>query len=275
MGEITVPKIRARKGCREPIVMVTAYDFPGAGIADEGGVDIILVGDSVAMVFSGHDDTLAVSIDEIEYHVRAVSRASPRALVVGDMPWLSYHLDVRSTVTNAARLIRAGASAVKLEGGQNRVPMVKALVDAEIPVMGHLGLTPQSLHRLGSYRSVQGKSKEAIDLLLQDAHALEDAGCFSLVLETVPDVVARMITATVGVPTIGIGAGPECDGQILLYHDLLGLEDRIKPKFVRRYADLRTSASEAIARFAEDVRHRRYPSAAESYHLPDSVASEL
>ena len=271
---LTVPSVRARKGSPEPLVMVTAYDAPGASIVDDAGVDIILVGDSLAMVVLGYDDTLQVTIDDMAHHVAAVARAKPRALVVGDLPWLSYHVSTEDTVRNAARLVRAGATAVKLEGGRKRVPMIEAIVDSEIPVMGHLGLTPQSVNALGGFK-VQGKQAGAIDELLADAAALVEAGCFSIVLEAVPDEVGRIITESVPVPTIGIGAGPSCDGQVLVFHDLLGLQDRLTPRFVRTYASLRTDAVEAVSSYADDVRTRRFPTAAESYHLPDEVADIL
>jgi 3-methyl-2-oxobutanoate hydroxymethyltransferase len=203
-----------------------------------------------------------------------VARAKPRPLVVGDLPWMSYHVSVEDTVRNAARLVRAGATAVKLEGGAKRVPGVQAIVDAEIPVMGHLGLTPQSVNAMGGFK-VQGREQAAALALVEDARALEAAGVFSIVLEGVPDEVARMVTDAVEVPTIGIGAGPHCDGQVLVFHDLLGIEDRIKPKFVRRYADVKTTAVEAIAAYAEDVRTGRFPAAEESYHLTDAQAEAL
>jgi 3-methyl-2-oxobutanoate hydroxymethyltransferase len=271
--KLTAPAVRARKG-GPPLVMVTAYDAPGARIADEAGVDIVLVGDSVAMVVLGYDDTLQVSVADMAHHVAAVARAGPRALVVADLPWLSYHLDTAETVRNAATLVRAGAAAVKLEGGRRRTTMVAALVDAEIPVMGHVGLTPQSVHRMGGYR-VQGQSLPDAEELVADAEALVDAGCFAIVLEAVPREVARIITDTVPVPTIGIGAGPHCDGQVLVFHDLLGLEDRILPRFVRRYASLKADAVAAVGAFAADVRSGRFPSDAESYHLSDDVARAL
>ncbi len=270
---LTAPAVRARKG-GTPLVMVTAYDAPGARIADEAGVDIVLVGDSVAMVVLGYDDTLQVSVADMAHHVAAVARAGPRALVVADLPWLSYHLDAADTVRNAATLIRAGAAAVKLEGGRRRTAMVEALVDAEIPVMGHVGLTPQSVHRTGGYR-VQGQSRPDAEEILADAEALVDAGCFAIVLEAVPLEVARLVTGTVPVPTIGIGAGPHCDGQVLVFHDLLGLEDRILPRFVRRYASLKADAVAAVRAFAGDVRAGRFPSDSESYHLSDDVARAL
>jgi len=273
---ITAPAVRARKvrTGAEPLVMVTAYDAPGARIADEAGVDLILVGDSLAMVVLGYDDTLQVTVDDMAHHTAAVARAKPRPMVVADLPWLSYHVSVDDTVRNAAVLIRAGAEAVKLEGGTKRVAMVEALVDAEIPVMGHIGLTPQSVHAMGGFK-VQGKSMDAANALVEEATALEAAGVFAIVLEGVPDEVARMVTDAVSVPTIGIGAGRHCDGQVLVYHDLLGLQDRLLPKFVRRYANLKAESVEAIAAFAADVRGARFPSAAESYHLSDDVAEAL
>ena len=271
--QLTAPAVRARKG-GSPLVMVTAYDAPGARIADEAGVDIVLVGDSVAMVVLGYDDTLQVTVADMAHHVAAVARAGPRALVVADLPWLSYHLDPADTVRNAATLVRAGAAAVKLEGGRRRTAMVTALADAEIPVMGHIGLTPQSVHRVGGYR-VQGQSLPDAEELVADAEALVDAGCFAIVLEAVPREVARIITDTVPVPTIGIGAGPHCDGQVLVFHDVLGLEDRILPRFVRRYASLKADAVAAVGAFAADVRSGRFPSDAESYHLSDDVARAL
>jgi 3-methyl-2-oxobutanoate hydroxymethyltransferase len=271
--QLTVPAIRARKG-RDPLVMVTAYDAPGARIADEAGVDMILVGDTLAMVVLGYDDTLQVTIDDMAHHVAAVARAKPRPLIVGDLPWLSYHVSVEDTVRNAATLIRAGAQAVKLEGGRKRLDSVRALVDAEMPVMGHIGLTPQSVHAMGGFK-VQGRSVDAAEALVADAQALAEAGCFSIVLEGVPDTVAAMVTAAVEVPTIGIGAGPHCDGQVLVFHDLLGIEDRVTPKFVRRYAALKADAVAAMGEFAADVRSGRFPSDDESYHLDDATARVL
>jgi len=259
--------VRGRKRERgaEPIVMLTAYDTPGARICDAAGVDMILVGDSVADNVLGHEDTLQVDTAVMAHHVAAVGRAHPRALVVGDMPWLSYHLSAEDTVRNAAKLVRAGAEAVKLEGGRSRLPMVEALLAAEIPVMGHLGLTPQSVHTMGGYK-VQAKEQTAAESLLQDAKALVAAGCFAIVLEGVPDVVAARVTAEIDVPTIGIGAGPSCDGQVLVFHDLLGLNVSKPPKFVRRYAQLAQVAEEAVRAWGADVRSGAFPSDAESYH---------
>jgi 3-methyl-2-oxobutanoate hydroxymethyltransferase len=269
--KVTAPAIRAHKtrmGAEplEPLVMLTAYDAPGARMVDAAGADMILVGDSVAMVVLGYDDTLQVTVEDIAHHTAAVARTKPRALIVGDLPWMSYHVSVEDTVRNAAMLIRAGAECVKLEGGRKRLPMIEALLDAEIPVMGHIGLTPQSVHAMGGFR-VQGRETSAALALLDDAKALAHAGCFAMVIEGVPDQVAEMITNAVDVPTIGIGAGPHCDGQVLVFHDVLGIEDRVVPKFVRRYADLKTDAVDALKRFSADVRSGAFPGDAESYHL--------
>jgi 3-methyl-2-oxobutanoate hydroxymethyltransferase len=273
---ITVPAVRSRKvrAGAEPLVMVTAYDAPGARVADEAGVDMILVGDSVAMVVLGYDDTLQVTVDDMAHHVAAVARAKPRALIVGDLPWLSYHVSVEDTVRNAAALMRAGAGSVKLEGGRKRVPMIEAIVDAEIPVMGHIGLTPQSIHAMGGFK-VQGKETDAAMALVADAKAIAHAGCFAIVLEGVPSEVATMVTEAVDVPVIGIGAGSDVDGQVLVYHDVLGIEDRIAPKFVRRYEDVKGRSVAAIAAYADDVRAKRFPGPDESYHLSAEVAETL
>jgi 3-methyl-2-oxobutanoate hydroxymethyltransferase len=279
----TVPAIRASKvrGGSDPLVMVTAYDAPGARQAHAAGVDLILVGDTLAMVVLGHDDTLQVSVDDIAHHTGAVARGlasspseNPRPLVVGDLPWLSYHTTVDDAVRNAATLIRAGAQTVKLEGGRKRLPMIEAIVDAEIPVMGHLGLTPQSVHAVGGFK-VQARQHDAALELVRDAKALAAAGCFAVVLEAVPDEVARMVTDSVDVPTIGIGAGADCDGQVLVYHDLLGIEERMRPRFVRRYAELGSASVEALTAFAADVRAGRFPADDETYHLSAEVAETL
>jgi 3-methyl-2-oxobutanoate hydroxymethyltransferase len=279
----TVPAISASKvrGGSDPLVMVTAYDAPGARQAHAAGVDLILVGDSLAMVVLGYDDTLRVSIDDIAHHTGAVARGlasspaeGPRPLVIGDLPWMSYHTTVDDAVRNSATLVRAGAQAVKLEGGRKRVPMIEAIADAEIPVMGHLGLTPQSVHAVGGFK-VQGRQHHAALELVRDAKALEAAGCFSIVLEAVPHEVARLVTETVDVPTVGIGAGRDCDGQVLVYHDVLGIEQNIRPKFVRRYAELGEAATGALRAYAADVRGRRFPADAETYHLSAEVAESL
>ncbi len=272
----TVPNLARHKVANgaTPLVMVTAYDAPGARMVDAAGADLILVGDSLAMVVLGYDDPLQVTVADIAYHVAAVRRAKPNPLVVGDLPWMSYHLSQVDSVTNAAALIRAGAQAVKLEGGRKRVPMVQAIVSAEIPVMGHLGLTPQSTHAMGGFR-VQAKEVAAARSLLEDAKALVDAGVFAIVLEGIPDVVAELVTAEIPVPTIGIGAGASCDGQVLVFHDLLGFEDRLRPKFVRRYANLGADGIEAISRYAADVRTGTFPADAETYHTSAEVAAAL
>jgi 3-methyl-2-oxobutanoate hydroxymethyltransferase len=274
--QVTVPDIRVRKRSRGagPIVMITAYDTPFARVVDQADVDIILVGDSLAEVVLGWEDTLHVGIEDLAHHVGAVARAGPRALLVGDMPWLTYHLEASDTVRNAAVLVRAGAHAVKLEGGRRRVPAVRAICDAEIPVMGHLGLTPQSVHAMGGYK-VQGREAVAAGELRKDAEALAEAGCFAIVLEGVPDALAERVTAEVDIPTIGIGAGPACDGQVIVLHDLLGLAGRNVPKFVRRYAELGSTATEAVRDWAADVRAGTYPSEAESYHASAELREAL
>ena len=263
---VTSADLRSRKRSNgsEPIVMVTVYDEPSARLADAAGVDLLLVGDSVADNVLGYPGSMHVTVDDMARHTAAVARAKPRALIVGDLPWLSYHTGRRDAVRNAGTLVRAGAQCVKLEGGVVRTPVVEAIVNAEIPVMGHLGLTPQSLLAMGGYR-VQGKDLEAAKLLVQDAHSLEDAGCFAIVLEGIPDVLADRITRAIAIPTIGIGAGASTDGQVLVFHDLLGLGDRTAPKFVRQYANLGPVITDAIARFAADVRSSDFPGETETY----------
>lgn len=251
---------------KPPLVMVTAYDAPTSRIADAAGVDIILVGDSVGMTVLGYDSTLSVGMDDMLHHVAAVTRANPRPLVIADLPWLSYHLDKVDTVLNASALIKAGAEGVKLEGGSRRLEMIDAILNAEIPVMGHLGLTPQSVNMIGGFK-VQARYQSEIEKLIQDATVLADAGCFAIVLECIPDTVAGEVTKSVKIPTIGIGSGPGCDGQVLVIHDLLGMRPKGPvPRFVRKYAELEVLASEAVAMFASDVRHGDYPNAQESYH---------
>lgn len=274
-ARVTVPEIRARKAkAGERLVMVTAYDAPGARMADAAGVDMILVGDSLAMVVLGYDNTLQVGIADMAHHTAAVCRARPRALVVADMPWLSYHKSIPDAIDNAAVLVRAGAQAVKLEGGSSRAPVVRALVDAEVQVVGHLGLTPQSLHRMGGF-VVQGKDVRSADQLVVAGKALEDAGCFAIVAEGVPAEVGSALAGAVGVPVIGIGAGAGCDGQVLVFHDVLGLDvraDATMPRFVRRYASLGAEGVAALERFADDVRTGRFPAASESYAAGSSLA---
>lgn len=272
--KVTVPAIQARKGGPK-IKMVTAYDAPSARIADRAGADIILVGDTLAHVVLGYDDTLPATVDVMIHHTAAVARAKPGALIVGDMPWLSYHVSVEEAVRNAGRFIREGwAECVKLEGGRKRLAVIEAILAAEIPVMGHLGLTPQSIHVMGGYR-VQGKRAEAARELVADAHALAAAGVFAIVLEGVPDVLAQIVTQEVPVPTIGIGAGPHCDGQVLVYHDVLGLYEGRVPKFVRQYARLADVATEALQGFFADVQAGTFPSDAESYHMDEESARTL
>jgi len=262
---MTVPEFRARKGHGPPLAVLTAYDAPSAAAAEEGGVDALLVGDSVGNVLLGQPTTLTVTLDDMIHHARAVGRARTSALFVVDMPWMTYHLGPEDALRNAARVVReTGADAVKLEGGAKRVPAIRAILDAEIPVMGHVGLTPQSVLRMGGYR-VQGKDTDAARIVLDDARAIAEAGVFAIVLEGVPAELAAEITRAVPVPTIGIGAGGACDGQVLVFHDLLGMTSAPAPRFVRRYADIRTIQVEAIRRYCDDVRERRFPSDRETY----------
>jgi 3-methyl-2-oxobutanoate hydroxymethyltransferase len=273
--KVTAPSLRASKERGERLVCLTAYDYPTARIVDESGTDIILVGDSVGNVVLGYGNTVPVSLEEILRHTRAVRRGVQRALLVSDMPYGSYHTGADDAVRNALRLIKeGGAEAVKLEGGRSRAGLVKRLVDEEIPVMGHIGLTPQSVNKLGGFR-VQGKTAETARAILDDALALEEAGAFSIVLEVVPREIAKLVTESVKVPTIGIGAGPHCDIQVVVLHDLLGLSFGKLPRFVRKYADLHATINDAISRFADDVRSGAYPSDDESYGLPSEAAVEL
>ncbi len=273
-NKVTVPMIKARKG-GDKLKMVTAYDAPMAQVADRAGADIILVGDSLATTVLGYEDTLPATIDIMIHHTAAVARAKPAALIVGDMPWLSYHISVEETVRNAGRLLREGhAEVVKLEGGRKRLPMVEAILAAEIPVMGHLGLTPQSIHTMGGYR-VQGKNSDAARALLDDARALAEAGVFAIVLEGIPDVLAQVITEEIAIPTIGIGAGPHCDGQVLVFHDVLGFGSGHYPKFVRPYANLTETATEALSRFFADIQAGTFPAETETYHTDAATAQAL
>lgn len=273
---ITVPEIRESKvrNGSDPLVMVTAYDAPSARVASEAGVDMILVGDSVGMVVLGHKTTMEVTIEDMVHHVRAVARARPKALIVADMPWMSFHLSPIETVRNAAQLIRAGATTVKMEGGTKRLPMLKALIEAEIPVMSHLGLTPQSFNVMGGFK-IQGREAEAANLLVGEAKAMEAGGAFAILLEGVPDVVGTMVTNALNVPTIGIGAGPTTDGQVLVYHDIIGLENRYKPRFVRSYGTAYDDQVAQITSFVEDVRKADFPGPDESYLAKDELKEAL
>jgi 3-methyl-2-oxobutanoate hydroxymethyltransferase len=271
---ITVPYLRGRKG-GSPILALTAYDYPSARLVDDAGFDLILVGDSLAQTVLGYDSTLPVTLDEMIAAARAVRRGTKRALVVGDMPFGCYQSGPDQAVQSAVRFVKeGGVEAVKVEGGSRRSHVVKAIVDAEIPVMGHIGLTPQSLLKMGGYR-VQGKSIEAVRELLEDAIALERAGVFSIVLEGMPAEISRIVTDRVSVPTIGIGAGLGCDGQILVLNDLIGLNFGHQAKFVRQYADVKSTIADALKRFADDVSAGRFPSNDESYHLPEGVVIEV
>ena len=262
---MNVPAFRDRKGAGPPLVVLTAYDAVSASVAEAAGVDALLVGDSLGNVLLGYDSTMSVQMDEMLHHARAVGRARQRPLLIADMPWMSYHLGPRETVLNAARFVReAGADAVKLEGGAKRVEVIRAILNAEIPVMGHLGLTPQSVLSMGGYR-VQGRQEDAADALVKDAETLAGAGVFAMVLEGIPGELAARITAAVDVPTIGSGAGSSCDGQVLVYHDLLGMLNGKSPKFVRRYAEIREQQVEAIKRWANDVREKAFPGNSETY----------
>jgi len=267
--KVTMPALAEMKRQGKPIAALTAYDYASSRLVDEAGIDLVLVGDSLAMVVMGHENTLSVTLDEMLHHTRAVRRAVRRALVVADMPFGTYHGAVSEGVANAIRFVKeAGAEAVKIEGP--RVELVRALTTAEIPVVGHLGLTPQSVHRMGGYR-VQARTTETIAQLKADARALAEAGAGVVVLEGIPREVAAEITSELAIPTIGIGAGPDCDGQILVFHDMLNLTFAPAAKFVRRYGDAAALFRTAIEHYREDVEHRAFPSDEESYHLPSSV----
>jgi len=272
--KVTVRTIRDMKTERVRIVSVTAYDYPSARLADEAGVDLILVGDSLGMVVLGYGSTIPVTLSEMAHHLKAVVRAEPRALVVADLPFLSFQTSPEDAVRSSGRLMKRGAEAVKLEGGRRMLPQIEAIHAADIPVLGHLGLTPQSVHEFGGYR-VQGRERGAADALLEDALALERAGCFAIVLEGVPLELGQAITQALRIPTIGIGAGAHCDGQVLVLHDLIGMSFGKQAKFVRRYAETGATIRNAIAAFREDVRAGRYPSEAESYAAtPEKTAKK-
>ncbi|MDC4203504.1 MAG: 3-methyl-2-oxobutanoate hydroxymethyltransferase [Candidatus Manganitrophus sp.] len=265
MDKITVPRIREKKENGKKITVLTAYDFPFAKLIDEAGIDILLVGDTVGIVVQGEESTLPVTLDQMIYHTRMVSRAAKRALVVGDMPFLSYQASIEETIRNAGRFLKeGGAAAVKLEGGARVADRIEVLTRHDIPVMAHIGLTPQSVHRMGGYK-VQGRGTSQAKQLLADAKTVESAGAFSLVLEGIPISLAKKITQSIKIPTIGIGAGPYCDGQVLVLHDLLGLFTRFHPKFVRRYADLTSTITEAVRRYKSDVESGKFPTEEEGY----------
>ncbi|MBN2199143.1 MAG: 3-methyl-2-oxobutanoate hydroxymethyltransferase [Candidatus Aminicenantes bacterium] len=275
-AKVTVPALRAKKACGQKITALTAYDFPTARVVDEAGVDLILVGDSLGMVVLGYENTVPVTMEEMLHHTRAVTRAVRRALVVGDMPYFSFHLSKEETIRNASRFLKeAGAGAVKVEGaGPKRLKLIEAMVEAEIPVLGHVGLTPQSIHHLGRFK-VRGKCREEAHHILEGALSLERAGCFAVVLECIPRELARAVTERLRVPTIGIGAGPHCDGQILVFHDLAGFTTGYLPKFVKKYLDLRKLLGRAVGDYARDVRSGAFPEDAHSFHLPEADRKAL
>lgn len=276
-GKVTVPELLQRKNLADnsanpqKITCLTAYDYPTARLMDEAGVDVVLVGDSVGMVMLGYDSTLPLTLDEALHHTKAVRRGVKHALLVADMPYGSYHGDLNEALRNAMRFVKeAGAEAVKIEGGERRLELISRLTEAEIPVMGHVGLTPQSVNALGGYR-VQGKTPATAEQVLRDARSVEAAGAFSIVLEAMPRELATEITKTLRIPTIGIGAGPDCDGQVLVLHDMLGLTFQDAPKFARRYANVGEMISQAVHQYCEDVQNGAFPSDAESYHAPSAV----
>ena len=274
--KVTVPYIVELKNKRI-ISMMTAYDYPSSKAVSEAGLDIILVGDSLAQVVLGHEDTLGVTVDEMLHHIKAVTRAKPNCLIVGDMPYMSYHISIEDTLKNAGRFIQEGkVDAVKIEGGKKRVETIEKLVDSEIPVMGHLGLTPQSKNIMGGYK-VQGKSLEIAEQLLNDALAIEKAGCFSIVLEGTPSVVADVITKTVEIPTIGIGAGVDVDGQVLVFHDLLGMKSQeyIDAKFVKRYSDQYDNTVSALQQYKNEVENKEFPTESQSYKAGEDIEKIL
>ena len=273
--KVTTLTLRAKKERGEPISMLTAYDYPTALAMDQAGVDAILVGDSLGMVVLGYENTLPVTMEEMLHHSRAVSRGAKSALLVGDMPFMSYQVSVEEAVRNAGRFLQnGGMDAIKLEGGRERAAAIRAIVEAGIPVMGHLGLTPQSVHQLGGFRA-QGKTARAAQRLLEDAHLLEEAGCFSLVLESVPAQLAEYISQQISIPTIGIGAGAGCDGQVLVTHDLLGLFDRFTPRFVKQYADLHAEMQKAFTGYIADVQSLQFPAAEHTISMEPAEWTEF
>jgi len=265
MAKTTIQDFLKKKTEGKKISMLTAYDYPFAQIVDEAGIDAILVGDSLGMVVQGLDNTLPVTMDEMIYHTKIVARAVRNALVIGDMPFMSYQTGIEEAVRNAGRFLKeAGASAVKLEGGVDVAGQIRAMTRAEIPVMAHIGLTPQSIHRMGGFK-VQGKTEEAAKRLIEEAHMVEDAGAFSLLIEAIPMKLANRITKELSIPTIGIGAGPHCDGQVLVLHDVIGMFERFVPKFVKRYANLKDEALKAIMTYREEVEKGEFPSEEQSF----------
>ncbi|HET7892312.1 MAG TPA: 3-methyl-2-oxobutanoate hydroxymethyltransferase [Candidatus Sulfotelmatobacter sp.] len=271
----TTASLREQKLRHEPITCITAYDYAAARLVDEVGVDMVLVGDSLAQTMLGYENTLSVTMDEMLHHVKAVRRGLKNALLVADMPYGSYQIDAKAAVSNAARFVKeGGAEMVKVEGGEKRADLIRQIIDAEIPVAGHIGLTPQSVNVMGGYK-VQGKSLSGIEQLMRDAVALDRAGVACLFLEGIPREVAAMITAEIAAPTIGIGAGPDCDGQVLVFHDILNLTFGPPAKFVRRYGDASALITNAVRAFRADVRSHQYPSDAESYHLPKETGADL
>jgi len=268
-GKITIPIIQGKKESRTPVVVITAYDYPGARLVDDAGADIILVGDSLAMTVLGHKSTVSLTMEEMLHHCKAVSRGAEKAFLVGDMPFLSYQVDHAESIRNAGRLIKeAGMDGVKLEGGSRSLKHIKAILGAGIPVMGHLGLTPQTATLLGGYK-VQGKTSEAASIMLEDALALEAAGVFALVLEAVPAEIAQEITSRLKIPVIGIGAGPHCSGQVLVFHDMLGLYYGELPRFVKQYADAGSTILDALRAFADEVRTGLFPAIEHSFNMDE------
>ncbi len=263
--KVLISDLQQKKKNKHAITMLTAYDYPSATLVDEAGLDIILVGDSVAMTVLGHPDTVSITVDEMVHHCKAVARGAKRAFLIGDMPFLSYQIDAKESIRNAGRFIKeARMDAVKLEGGREVIESVRAIIDAGIPVMGHLGLTPQTATKLGGYK-VQGKTEKSAKRMLEDAVALQQAGCFALVLESVPSKLAEAITDVFNIPTIGIGAGPSCDGQVLVFHDILGLFDQFTPKFVKQYANLREPVLKAIRTYRQEVESGAFPTDSHSF----------
>ena len=275
MARVTTATIRNKKAKQEKISMLTSYDYSTAGLVDQAGLDMILVGDSLGNVVLGYENTLAVTMDDMVHHTRAVVRGTQNAMVVADMPFLSYHVSIEEAIRNAGRLIQeGGAQAVKLEGGVERVDVVKAILDAQIPVMGHIGLTPQSVNQFGGFK-VQGKDLETARKLLRDAQALEKAGVFSIVLEGVPSALAKKVTEEVSVPTIGIGAGPDCDGQVLVINDMLGMFSDYVPKFVKKYVDLQPLILEALKAYKMEVEEGSFPGPEHGFTISDEVLDKL